>query len=205
MNNYDSLKEEITDTEIKTDTELRKIKKKLRHSKQKGNDIAAHKFQILIDEYENHSVEKPQHEKKKKEKKKNAALKKKNQIESDIFLEQEYCKNKEKNAKKQVEENRRKQAEERRKQQEKQRREEQRREDKRRVEEQLFTLGTYKIIEDHGLDKKTLPRDILPILSNYSNKLWRDLSMKYHPDKYNGSDIYSKLINALKHFHNESK
>ena len=64
-----------------------------------------------------------------------------------------------------------------------------------------MVVGINEILINHGLRREELPSNILEILRNYSDKLWRELSLKYHPDKYGGKDIYSKLLNALKEFH----
>ena len=55
-----------------------------------------------------------------------------------------------------------------------------------------------RIMNNHGLKWSDLPHDILEIIENYSPILWRKLSLKYHPDKYDGPDKYSKLLNCLK-------
>ena len=45
-----------------------------------------------------------------------------------------------------------------------------------------------------------IPEDITPLLNNYDHKLYKSLSLKYHPDKYK-NDFYSKFLNCLKDFY----
>lgn len=215
---YGSLKEEDTDNnEITNDKELRKMKKKLRKINQ--NDIEGiRKLEILIDEYENRTTEIKEETKDKtkvNDKAKANAKAKAKEDESNGFLEKEYQKNKARNAKKyaeqyaeqeRVKEQKKKSDEEKRKYQGEEKRkekaEEKRRyQDERQRERELHLPYTDKIIQDHGLKKTNLPSDILEIIYDYSHKLWRKLSLKYHPDKYEGGDTYSKLLNSLKDNH----
>jgi hypothetical protein len=193
---YGSLKEEDTDNnEITNDKELRKMKKKLRKINQ--NDIEGiRKLEILIDEYENRTTEIKEETKDKTKAKSNAKAK---EDESNGFLEKEYQKNKARNAKKYAEEY----AEQERVKEQKKKSDEEKRKEKaeRQRARELHLPDTDKIIQDHGLKKINLPSDILEIIYDYSHKLWKKLSLKYHPDKYDGGDTYSKLLNSLKDNH----
>lgn len=205
---YGSLEEEETDNnEITNDKELRKMKKKLR--KISPNDIEGiRKLKILIDEYENRTTG---IKGKETNKDKDKVKVKEKENESNGFLEKEYQKNKVRNAKKYAEQyaekervkeqkkkaeeaKRKEKAEEKRRYQEGSKRE-------RESERELHLPDTDQIIQDHGFKKTNLPSDILEIISDYSHKLWRKLSLKYHPDKYEGGDTYSKLLNSLKDNH----
>ena len=179
---YGYLNEENTDdNEITNDKELRKIKKKLRNLKQKGDIEGSRKLEILINEYVN--LNKSVDIKKTKKNKNNKSQNNKDK-DNDSFLEKEYQKNKEMNAKKYAEQERKKYAEQ---------------------EQRGYNCDsqsdTDKLIQDHGLKKTNLPPDILEIISDYSHVLWKKLSLKYHPDKYEGSDTYSKLLNCMKDNH----
>jgi hypothetical protein len=202
--NYGYLKEEFTDdNEIKNDKELRKIKKKLRSLKQKEDIEGSRKLEILINEYENinKTVEINKTNKKTQKKKTQNDTKK----ESDSFLEKEYQKNKAKNAEKYAEEAR----EKKRKAEadEEQRREKEKEKEHRRREEREYNREYHReyqmswsdqMLNNHGLKRENLPSDILEIIENYSHSLWKKLSLKYHPDKYDGNDEYSKFLNCLK-------
>ena len=201
-NSYGSLGEETTDNEIKNDKQLRNNKKKLQNKETKLKlnftevlQKEIHKLKILINEYET----KNEPVKIKKESKKPNKSK-----ESDDFLEKEYQKNKDRNEKRYEEQKRKETFEkEKRKQEQEAKREAKgeakREKEKRRKEYELIERmsDTDQMIYDHGLNKKDLPQDILEIISDYSHKLWKQLSLKYHPDKC-GEDTYSKLLNCLK-------
>jgi hypothetical protein len=197
---YGYLKEEFTDdNEIKNDKELRKIKKKLRSLKQKEDIEGSRKLEILINEYENinKTVEINQNNKKTQKKKTQTNTKK----ESDSFLEKEYQKNKAKNAEKYAEEAREKKRkaeadEEQRREKEKEK--EHRRREEREYHREYQKSWSDQMLNNHGLKRENLPSDILEIIENYSHSLWKKLSLKYHPDKYDGNDKYSKFLNCLK-------
>tara|TARA_B110000495_G_C22801310_1_gene468099 strand:- start:183 stop:803 length:621 start_codon:yes stop_codon:yes gene_type:complete len=197
---YGCLKEDLTDdNEIQTDKELRKIKKKLRSLKQKGDIEGSRKLEILINEYENNQ-NKTTNQKTTKAAKSDKTTKTANN-ESDRFLEKEYQKNKAKNAKKYTEQ-REKEQRDKKADEERGNREEQRRSEEReynRVNQRVNQMSrNERIMNNHGLKGSELPRDILEIIANYSPILWKKLSLKYHPDKYDGPDKYSKLLNCLK-------
>ena len=198
-NSYGYLGEETTDNEIKNDKQLRNNKKKLqkKETKLKLNFTEVlqkeiHKLKILINEYEtkNDTVKIKKEESKKTNKSKESK-------ESDDFLEKEYQKNKNRNEKRYKEQKRKETFEkEKRKQEQEEKRE--RNSWRYRSNERTEKISdTDQMIYDHGLNKKDLPQDILEIVSDYSHKLWKKLSLKYHPDKC-GEDTYSKLLNCLK-------
>ena len=190
---YGYLKEDLTDdNEIHTDKELRKIKKKLRSLKQKGDIEGSRKLEILINEYEN--INKTTEINKNNKKTDKAAKAAKAAKESDSFLEKEYQKNKAKNAKKYTEQ---REKEQREKADEEHRRREEREYNREYNWENQMSRSD-RIMNNHGLKKNELPHDILEIVLNYSHKLWKKLSLKYHPDKYGGKDKYSKFLNCLK-------
>ena len=214
---YGYLKEDLTDdNEIQTDKELRKIKKKLRSLKQKGDIEVSRKLEILINEYENINNPKSTKTAKsataktaksdtaktpKSDTAKTPKSAKSTNNESDRFLEKEYQKNKAKNAKKYTEQ-REKEQRDKKADEEHRRREEQRRSEEReynRVNQRVNQMSrSERIMNNHGLNKSELPHDILEIIAIYSPILWKKLSLKYHPDKYDGPDKYSKLLNCLK-------
>jgi len=194
---YGYLKKEVTDdNEIETDKELRKIKKKLRHLKQKGDLEGSRKLDILINEYEN--LNKPVEINKPNKAKANKANKAKANKDSDGFLEKEYQKNKDRNAKKYAEQKIREEWEKEQKKKAEGEKRDRNREREREYKLILQMSDAERIIHNHGLKKTNLPHDILEIISDYSHKLWKKLSLKYHPDKYEGKDTYSKLLNCLK-------
>jgi hypothetical protein len=45
-----------------------------------------------------------------------------------------------------------------------------------------------------------LPNDIKELLDNYDHKMYKNLSVKYHPDKSSYDDKYSKFLNCVKDF-----
>jgi len=197
-NSYGSLNEETIDDEIKTDKQLRNNKKKLqkKETKLKLNFTEVlqkeiHKLKILINEYEtkNNPV------KIKREAKK--TNKSKESKESDNFLEKEYHKNKDRNEKRYEEQKRKETFEKEKRKQEQEARREKNSWRYRSNERTEKISDTDQMIYDHGLNKKDLPQDILEIISDYSHKLWKQLSLKYHPDKC-GDDVHSKLLNCLK-------
>ena len=213
---YGSLKEGQVDVEIETDKDLRKIKKKLRMQESKPRDDMnleeIKKLNILINEYNTKTNATKTNATKTNATKTNAKPNKPKKAnrkkESDDFLEKEYQKNKAKNAKKYKQAAEQKKREQKKREQEKREqekrkekeREEEERKEKEREEEERepYEPDTDRVISNHGLDKKTLPHDILEIISDYSHKLWKKLSLKYHPDKYEGNDTYSKFLNCLK-------
>ena len=195
-NSYGYLNQEPNDDEIKNDKQLRNNKKKLlkKETKLKLNFTEVlqkeiHKLKILINEYET----KDNPVKIKKESKK--TNKSKESKESDDFLEKEYQINKDRNEKRYEEQKRKEKFEkEKRKQEQEAKRKSWGYRSNGRIEK---ISDTDQMIYDHGLNKKDLPQDILEIISDYSHKLWKQLSLKYHPDKC-GEDTYSKLLNCLK-------
>ena len=200
-NSYGSLNQEPNDDEIKNDKQLRNNKKKLLKKETKLKLKFAevlqkeiHKLKILINEYET----KDNPVKIKKESKKPNESK-----ESDDFLEKEYQKNKDRNEKRYEEQKRKEKFEKEKRKQEQEAKRERKSWGYRsngRIEK---ISDTDQMIYDHGLNKKDLPQDILEIISDYSHKLWKQLSLKYHPDKC-GEDTYSKLLNCLKDKFNQS-
>ena len=200
-NSYGSLGEETTDNEIKNDKQLRNNKKKLqkKETKLKLNFTEVlqkeiHKLKILINEYET----KDNPVKIKRESKKTNKSK-----ESDDFLEKEYQKNKNRNEKRYEEQKRKEKFEKEKRKQEQEAKRERKSWRYRSNERTEKISDTDQMIYDHGINKKDLPQDILEIISDYSHKLWKQLSLKYHPDKC-GEDTYSKLLNCLKDKFNQS-
>ena len=197
-NSYGSLNEETNDDEIKNDKQLRNNKKKLlkKETKLKLNFTEVlqkeiHKLKILINEYE---TKDNQVKIKRESKKTNKSGESK---ESDDFLEKEYQKNKDRNEKRYEEQKRKDKFEKEKRKQEQEAKRERKSWGYRSNERTEKISDTDQMIYDHGLNKKDLPQDILEIISDYSHKLWKQLSLKYHPDKC-GEDTYSKLLNCLK-------
>ena len=200
---YGYLKEDDTDdNEIETDKELRKFKKKLRSLKQKKDLEGCRKLEILINEYEN--INKPVQVKKTK-------IKTNYKKESDSFLEKEYQKNKAMNAKKYADQERKQKEERKKKEEQKKQKKQQEQQEQQDKEDWPNIRGynctsqvyvNYQIMKTHGLNKHDIPSDILEIILDYSHILWKKLLLKYHPDKYDGNDTYSKLLNCLKDVNN---
>jgi bisphosphoglycerate-dependent phosphoglycerate mutase len=201
-NSYGSLGEETTDNEIKNDKQLRNNKKKLQNKETKLKlnftevlQKEIHKLKVLINEYE--TKNEPVKIKKEESKKTNKSK------ESDDFLEKEYQKNKDRNEKRYEEQKRKEKFEKEKRKQEQEAKRERNSWRYRSNERTEKISDTDQMIYDHGLNKKDLPQDILEIISDYSHKLWKQLSLKYHPDKF-GEDTYSKLLNCLKDNFNQS-
>ena len=231
MNNtFSFLPEEKNDSEIKNDNELRNKKKKLKKKLQKNlnnpsDDLSKEikDLEIEIREYEgSQKTHIPKEKKKKvKEKEKNS--------DSDDFLDQEYEKNKDMNQKrykeqKEREERERREQKEREKKEREERKERERERNKRERErnkrerkerenrydgyDKRYSHGSRPsgedindILEAHDILRNDIPSDIYPLIQNYDHKLYRKLSVKYHPDK-SEDDKYCKLLNCLKDIHN---
>lgn len=218
MNNtFSFLPEGTDDSEIKNDNELRNKKKKLKKKIQKNQDNPSDDLskeikdlEIEIREYEDSQKTHIPKEKKKKVKEKNS--------DSDDFLNQEYEKNKARNQKKykeqeEKERNEKKKREEQRKEQFK-KREEQRQEQQKQREREYFeqqkrrkgqqrrryndfdSISKTKIFQDCGI--KDIPSDLSQLYDNYDKKMYRELTLKYHPDKSNYPDEYFKALNSIK-------
>ena len=218
-NSYGYLNQEPNDDEIKNDKQLRNNKKKLlkKETKLKLNFTEVlqkeiHKLKILINEYETKdNPVKIKRESKKTNKSGESGESKgskgskesKESKESDNFLEKEYQKNKNRNEKRYEEQKRKEKIEKEKRKQEQEAKRERKSWRYRSNEIKEKISDTDQMIYDHGLNKKDLPHDILEIISDYSHKLWKQLSLKYHPDKC-GEDTYSKLLNCLKDKFNQS-
>lgn len=229
MNTFSFLPEEKDNYEIQNDNQLRNKKKKLQKKIKRYRDIPSeyllkeiNMLEIEIREYEESKKTYFPKKKKKKEDEKKS--------DSDDFLNQEYKKNKtrnqnkyreqkekEKNEKKKREELRQeylKKREEQRQEQQKQREQEyferkkekeqeyfeqqKRREEKQRKE--YVSALKKKIFQDCGITD--IPSDLSQLYDNYEKQKYRELTLKYHPDKSNYSDEYFKALNSIKERYN---
>ena len=125
------------------------------------------------------------------------------------FLNKEYNKNKsywEQYEKKEKirKENEKKEKERKEKEKKERRKERKKQEKKRKKQEKIMDekRNIYEIINDLNLSDKIIIEDIKNLFNNYSKKLYRELSLKYHPDKYEGNDNYQKCINNIKDIYN---
>lgn len=229
MNTFSFLPEENDNYEIKNDNELRnkkkKLQKKIKRYQDNPTDDLLREINILKIDIREYEESKQTYIPKKKKKK----IEEKN-LDSEDFLDQEYNKNKEKNKrryqeqkekekneKKRKEEQRQenlKKREERRQEQQKQREQEyfkrqkkkeqeyfeqqKRREEKQKKEYESISKG--KIFQDCGISD--IPSDLSQLYDNYDKKKYKELTLKYHPDKSKYSDGYFKALNAIKEKYN---
>ena len=228
-NIFSFLEEETTnDREIKSDNELRNKKKKLhkkleKAEKKPSNDllIEIKILQIQIQEYEESKKTYIPQKKKKK-----ISTKSSDSEDSDDFLDQEYNKYKEENKKRyqeqdkkqyqeeKVKQDQRRKAEERREELREERREEERREEARREEkwrekkrrEKIWKEKNWREKERRELfdncDIKNIPDDLSQLFDKYDKKKYRELTLKYHPDKSNYHVGYIKALNSIKEKYN---
>ena len=202
--------------EIRNENQLRNKKKKLQKKIKKHQDNPSADLlkeirilEIEIREYEESKKTYCPKKQKKKVKEKNS--------DSDDYLDQEYNKNKEENKEryrrqKEKEINEKQKREEQRKEQFK-KREEQRQEQQKQREREYFehqkrrkgqqrgvyndfdSISKTKIFQDCGI--KDIPSDLSQLYDNYDKKKYRELTLKYHPDKSNYPDEYFKALNFI--------
>jgi hypothetical protein len=223
MNIFSSLNPEINDEEIDGEKEYRKVKKKIRRLNEK--DLLTEEqeeklkiFKILVEEYESRHKgipeKKPQAKKKQKKQKKTKGPNK----EEEELLNREYEKNRNYWKKKEREDLERelrqkwqKEQEERErklkeewerehKQKEQQHKwEQQRQRNNYNYQKQYYThrekSPEEKFCENYDIE---VPQDIKDLYRNYSTKKYRELALKYHPDKGNKNIEYQKMINNIK-------
>ena len=122
--------------------------------------------------------------------------------ENEDFLNKEYNKNN--NYWKEYEKKEKVRKENEEKENERKEKEKKQRKRKRQKEEKKINEITNvdKIIQDFNLNDKIIIEDIKNLFNHYSKKLYRELSLKYHPDKYDGHDNYQKCINNIKDIYN---
>ena len=220
MNTFSSLNPETNNEEIDGEKEYRKVKKKIRRLNEKDllteeQEEKLKKLKILVEEYESRHKgipkKKPQPKKKQK----------KNNKEEEDLLNREYEKNRDywkkkeredlerelrKKWQKEQEERERKLKEEwerEHKQKEQQHKwEQQKREQQRNNNYNYQNKYTYKgksaeekFCENYNIE---VPQDIKELYRNYSTKKYRELALKYHPDKGNKNIEYQKMINNIK-------
>ena len=215
--------------EILNENQLRNKKKKLKKFLEKRIDdsdpeldLKIKKLESMIREYEHlHNLhkddsvetgrgqEQDQGQKKKQTKNKRNVQKRKKKQEKE-FLEREFQKNKDYWAKYEKEQKEKKEKEEKerlRKEEEKRReREEWNRRDQSR---QNNAKGNDYAGESFSKDKlfgdceiKEIPQDLSELYDNYDKKMYKKLSMKYHPDKSDYHIGYIKAVNQIKDKYN---
>ena len=180
--------------DIETENQLRAAKKKVRrlNEKQTLTNEQSSKLRILeimIKEHENKNKEE-------KNKSKKKTKKEKRDDSDDNFLDQEYQKNKDywrKEEERKRKEDERK--ERKRKEDERRRKEEKKRHEKERKRKENIT-NEEAFFSDY--DVKIIPEDILDLYKNYDGHKYRQMSLKYHPDKSNYAVDYQKIINEIK-------
>ena len=211
--------------EIMNENQLRNKKKKLKKFLEKRNDdsdpeldLKIKKLESMIREYEHlHNLhkddsvetgrrqEQDQGQKKQTKNKRNVQKRKKKQEKE--FLEREFQKNKDYWAKYEKEQKEKEEKERLRKEEEKRReREEWNRRDQRR---QNNEKGNDYTGESFSKDKlfgdceiKEIPQDLSELYDNYDKKMYKTLSLKYHPDKSDYHIGYIKAVNQIKDKYN---
>ena len=227
MNTFSSLNPETNNEEIDGEKEYRKVKKKIRRLNEKDllteeQEEKLKIFKILVEEYESRHKGIPE---KKPQPKKQPKNKQNNKEEEDL-LNREYEKNKDYWEKKEREERERelkqkwrkewqKEQEERErklkeewerehKQKEQQHKWEQQKREQQRNNNYNYQKQYYthrekspeeKFCENYDIE---VPQDIKDLYRNYSTKKYRELALKYHPDKGNKNIEYQKMINNIK-------
>lgn len=228
MNTFSFLNPEINDEEIDGETEYRSVKKKIRRLNEKDlltpeQEEKLRILRILLQEYENRNEgvpeKKPQVEKKKKKKKSN------NKEEEEDLLNKEYEKNRdywkkkeredlekelrqewqkeqrerERKLKEEWEREQRQREQQEREQQEKEQWHREQRENNYNYREHNYTYRKKspedKFRENYDIE---VPLEIIYLYRKYSTKKYRELALKYHPDKGNKNIEYQKMINNIK-------
>ena len=212
--------------EILNENQLRNKKKKLKKFLEKRIDdsdpeldLKIKKLESMIREYEHQhkgeqdqgqgqtrGQEQDQGQKKKKTKNKRNVQKRKKKQEKE-FLEREFQKNKDYWAKYEKEQKEKEEKERLRKEEEKRReREEWNRRDQSR---QNNEKGNDYTGESFSKDKlfgdceiKEIPQDLSELYDNYDKKMYKTLSLKYHPDKSDYHIGYIKAVNQIKDKYN---
>ena len=226
MNTFSSIKPEINDEEINGEKKYRNIKKKIRRLNEK--DLLTEEqeeklkiLRILVEEYESRHKgvpkKKPQSEKKKK--------KKLNNKEEEDFLNKEYEKNKDywkKKEREDIERELRQKWEREQKERERKLKEEwereqkekdeyqqrRKREEKHKREQKEYNYNYqnqyYNYTEKSEIEKFSenydinVPKDIEELYINYTKQKYRELALKYHPDKSDKNIEYQKMLNNIK-------
>ena len=219
MNRYEPLETADTDDSIENANRLRNCKKKLRNLEKKpetpGNLVKRKRLKIDIDEYE-HKISscktkvQPSKNKKQSKSAKVRENKRKRKQADDEYLDEAFQKTQtpEYKARRQAEldaQKRKREAEEKEKREEQRQREEDRQREQQSQERQREkerqrqpVSGKQPIIRQ--LRDKNAPQDIIDLAKNYDHKVYRKLSLKYHPDK-GGTDEEFKLLGMTKdHF-----
>ena len=219
MNTFSSLNPEINDEEIDGEKKYRNVKKKIRRLKEKDlltpeQEKKLRILGILVQEYESRHEGIPEKKAKQKKQPKNKSTNK----EEEDLLNKEYEKNKDYWKKKGKEERERKLKEEWEKEQKNKERDQRWREQQkqhhqhqhhqhhqnqqRQKQQQNNNYNTYrkkspeeKFCENYDTE---VPQDIINLYRNYSTQKYRELALKYHPDKGNNNIEYQKMINNIK-------
>ena len=226
MNSFEKMPMLDSSEEILNENQLRNKKKKLKKFLEKRNedsapelDLKIKKLESMIREYEHlHNLHKDdsvetgrrqdqaQGQKKKQTKNKRNVQKRKKKQEKE-FLEREFQKNKDYWAKYEKEQKEKEEKERLRKEEEKRReREEWNRRDQSR---QNNEKGNDYAGESFSKDKlfgdceiKEIPQDLSELYDNYDKKMYKTLSLKYHPDKSDYHIGYIKAVNQIKDKYN---
>jgi hypothetical protein len=136
--------------------------------------------------------------------KKNKNNQKKKSSDSDDFLDQEYNKYKEENKKRyqeqKVKEEREKEEKKRRREQRREQRRKQKRKEEREEQKRKEPTPREKLFQDCGI--QDIPKDLSQLFDAYDKKKYRELTLKYHPDKSEYHDGYIKVLNVIKDKYN---
>ena len=230
MNTYEKIQDEGEPCEeIMNDNQLRNRKKKLKKFLEKGNlsndpdpdlDLKVKKLKSLIWEYEHQhkrEYENIPEEKKRademKQTKNNKNKRKRKKKKENEFLEREFEKNKEywrkyeekqkeKEHLKNEEENRRREEKEKRKEERKEKWKEWQRGDRRRYQDDVTEEHVSKEEFFKDFEIEEIPDDLSKFYDNYEKNKFKELSLKYHPDKTDYHVGYIKSVNNIKDIHN---
>jgi len=210
MNTFSFLPEEKDNYEIQNDNQLRNKKKKLQKKIKRYRDIPSeyllkeiNMLEIEIREYEeSKKTYFPKKKKKNKTRNQNKYReqkeKEKNEKKKREELRQEYLKKREEQRQEQQKQ-REQEYFERKKEKEQEYFEQQKRREEKQRKEYVSALKK-KIFQDCGITD--IPSDLSQLYDNYEKQKYRELTLKYHPDKSNYSDEYFKALNSIKERYN---
>ena len=232
MNSFEKIRVDANSVEeIMNENQLRNKKKKLKKFLEKRTDDSDPELDLkikvlesMIREYEHlHNLhkgeqgqdqgqdqaqgqEQDQGQKKKQTKNKRNVQKRKKKQEKE-FLEREFQKNKDYWAKYEKEQKEKEEKERLRKEEEKRREREEW--NRRNQSRQNNAKGNDYAGESFSKDKlfgdceiKEIPQDLSELYDNYDKKMYKELSMKYHPDKSDYHIGYIKAVNQIKDKYN---
>jgi len=187
-------------------------------------DLKVKKLESMIWEYEHqHNLHKEEQDQDQEEKKEVDEMKKMKQTKNsrnakkrkkkreNEFLEREFQKNKDywaKYEKEQKEKERLRKEEEQKKREEKERRKEERKAEEEKWRRSQSDQGDQdeeprskeKLFGECEIEE--IPDDLSELYDNYDKKMYKELALKYHPDKSDYHVGYIKSVNRIKDIHN---